>query len=370
MKYAFGIMSGTSLDALDVGLFAFEEHFKKWHVQAFQSRSFTPAFKTKILNNTQVQSSSVQDIAELNVELSRLSGDVVLNILKQEGLQPSQVHCIGYHGQTVWHDPVFGTTLQLGDGPTLARITQIPVVNNFRTLDMAYGGQGAPLMPFAHKILFNIDAKENIAVHNLGGISNPSYWGVSQQLAFDTGPCNILLDTLSAELLHKPYDAEGQTARRGTVCDPLWQHFLNHPYFKKQPPKSTGRELFGSEYASQWLERIHHYGLTSEEALATAVTFVVETIKQAYQDFILPHGLDKIIFCGGGVKNLFLLEKLRLALPTTQILTSQDLGFDPQVVECAGFAIMGTLGFERKINHIARLTHASHDLSLGQICYP
>ena len=369
MKYAIGIMSGTSVDAMDVALIEFSPQFLTVRVVAFASQKFTPELRAKILRSVDGHSSSVVEIAELNVELPRLAADGVKSVLQQAAKKPSEVICIGFHGQTIWHDPEFGTSLQIGDGPTLAALTGIPVANNFRTKDMAYGGQGAPLMPFAHKILFHKNPHEKLAVHNLGGISNPTYFSENLNLAFDTGPCNMLLDGLASELLQQPYDAQGTVASKGQVITPWVAEFLQDPYFKLTPPKSTGREKFGKEFLNSWLHKIQSEKTSEADALATATEFVAQSIVQAYQDFILPKGLDRIIFCGGGVYNLHLLQRLKACLPV-QVEDCLVNGFDPQTVESVGFAILGFFAFERKANQIHGLTGSPNASCLGQICYP
>lgn len=369
MKYAIGIMSGTSVDAMDVALIEFTPQFLTVRVDAFVSQKFSPEMRAKILRNVNADSSSVVEIAELNVELSHLAAEGVSAVLQQAHKTSKDVICIGYHGQSLWHDPEFGTTLQIGDGPTLAALTGIPVINNFRTKDMAYGGHGAPLMPFAHKILFHKNPQEKLAVHNLGGISNPSYFSEKHNLAFDTGPCNILLDALAENFLHKPFDVAGQTASKGRVHNKIVEEFLQDPYFAAPPPKSTGREKFGTAHLEKWLSKAKTAHLSHADTLATATEFVVQSIAKAYVDFILPHGLERVVFCGGGVLNVFLLQRLQAVLPV-KVESCETHGFEPQTVECVGFALLGFFAFEHKINQILGLTGSKVVSCLGQICYP
>ncbi len=367
MKLILGIMSGTSMDALDAALVAYRAG--EVELLAFATQKYLAPFREKLLRNAHPGTSSVAALAELNVELSRLAASLVAQVLQTAAKKKTEIECVGYHGQTLWHDPSQGVTLQIGDGPTLAALTGIPVVNNFRTKDMAYGGQGAPLVPFAQKILFQKHLHEKIAVHNLGGISNLSYFSPSQSLAFDTGPANLLLDGLAQRLFGQDFDKDGRIARSGTVNESLLQSFLSEPYFRREPPKSTGREMFGADFLETWLKTASTQKVNPADVIATATELTVRTIGRAYEDFVLSWGLDRVILCGGGAKNSFLVERLTKVLPVP-VTTSAEYGIDPQTVEAACFAILGHLGFNGKINQMAELTGTRVASSLGQISYP
>lgn len=371
---AIGIMSGTSLDAIDAVLVELLPNLKAANVLAFHSRKFHPDLRKLILKNNYPGTSSIVEICDLNIYLSHVAAKLVKGLLKKAKVLPSKVTCIGYHGQTVQHlpephavlDQKIRSTLQIGDGPTLAALTGIPVVNNFRTKDMANGGGGAPLVPLVHKILFAKD-KRKIAVHNLGGISNLTYLSPKKIMGFDTGPANMLIDGLMGHLFNQSFDRGGQMAAKGKIHQPLATKFLFNEYFLKAPPKSTGREAFGGPFIRQWLNSGR--GLKPEDLVATATYFTALTIIDAYKRFILPHGLDEITFCGGGAHNPVLIKTIQaaLAIPCT---TTAKYGIDPQAIECVVFALLGTLGFKRRINQIAELTGAVKASSLGQVSWP
>jgi anhydro-N-acetylmuramic acid kinase len=312
----------------------------------------------------------------LNIYHALLAADAVKKLLKKAPVTAGRVSVIGYHGQTIQHRPnehhfidrKITSTLQLGDGATLAALTQIPVVNNFRTKDMAYGGSGAPLVPFAHRVLF-LGKKTRIAVHNLGGISNLTYISSQRVLGFDTGPGNMLIDGLMGHLFNRPYDKDGLVAKKGKVWKEAVSKFLAHAYFERQPPKSTGREEFGGPFIRQWLSYAKVNRMKKEDLIATATYFTAKTIVDAYKKFIIPHGLDEVIFCGGGAKNQYLLKLIAEKLPVPMTTTAK-YGYDVQTIEAAAFAILGYLGLTRKPNHIAELTGAKSASSLGQISWP
>lgn len=368
--HAIGIMSGTSVDALDAALISFVDHTT--HLQDiklldFISLPYQSQIRTLLLKNMVAKTSSVVDICDLNILLSRYSSQLVKKLLHRQKLSASQVSVIGYHGQTIQHRPQAHTTLQIGDGPTLSFLTGIPVVNNFRTKDMAAGGQGAPLVPFAHQLLFG-HLGEKMAIHNLGGISNLTYLSAQKKFAFDTGPANMVIDALVQKWFHKAYDKNGSLARRGQVHVGLLQHFLKDRFLVKKPPKSTGREAYGLTYVADWLKQAQKKKVSPVDLIATATQFTAESIAIAYQRFVLPQGLDQIIFCGGGAKNSHLLMLLKKLLPVPVKLTS-DFGLDPQSVEAVSFALLGYFAILGKPNQIATLTGGHLDLSLGQISF-
>ena len=370
LTYAIGIMSGTSADGLDAALVSFcsdGDSVSKVQLVDFVSHSYQARIRALLLKNMEAKTSSVAEICDLNILLSQLAAKLVKKLLVRQKLAAVQVSVIGYHGQTMQHRPETHATLQIGDGPTLAYLTEIPVVNNFRTKDMAAGGQGAPLVPFAHRLLFG-EFKNKIAIHNLGGISNITYLSPQKQLAFDTGPANMLIDALAQKLFQKKFDKSGALARRGHVDANLVKSFLCDAFFAKKPPKSTGREAYGATYAVRWLKQAQKMKLTPIDLLATATQFTAESIALAYQRFILPYGLDQVVFCGGGAKNTYLISLIKKLLPVPVLLTS-DYGLAPQSIEAIAFALLGYFALLGKPNQIAALTGGRHDLSLGQIAF-
>ncbi len=267
----------------------------------------------------------LQTITALNVRIGEEFAEAARIAAENAGVALSDVDCIASHGQTVWHQPtpfdiagmaVTGT-LQIGEPSVIAQRTGCVVVADFRPADMAAGGQGAPLVPFADYALFH-SAQETRAVQNIGGIANVTYLpakGVLEDvIAFDTGPGNMLLDALAQTVSegHLNYDAEGGMAARGHVCVPLLNRFLEDDYFALPPPKTTGRERFGQAYAERFYQESQKHGCKSDDILATATRLTAEIIACAYADWLLPRGrIDTVIVGGGGVQNLTLMRHLR-----------------------------------------------------------
>ncbi|PKK86886.1 MAG: anhydro-N-acetylmuramic acid kinase, partial [Tenericutes bacterium HGW-Tenericutes-8] len=260
-------------------------------------------------------------------------------------------------------------TLQLGDGSVIANQTGIDTVYNFRVADMAVGGQGAPLVPYADYMLFKSNTK-NRALHNLGGISNLTILEKAKPMeaviAFDTGPANMMIDYAMQSLFQTPFDKNGEVAKAGDVIIDLLDTLLANPFFQQQPPKSTGRELFGDTYTAALLKTYEAYD--KKDIIATLTEFTILTIMDAYQNLVdIP--LDEIIFSGGGANNTYLMERLQEALYPIQVLKIEDLGFDSKSKEALAFVILGNQTLHRQINNIKRATGAKQSVILGQVCY-
>lgn len=379
MKHVIGIMCGTSMDALDASLVAVDEGLNHTRSVAFLSQPLPRRLRTALLKNSRDDTVLLAEICDLNIRLAHEAAAVVKRLCKRAGVPGGKIAVIGYHGHTLWHGQnhlflgaKMRATLQIGDGPTLAALTGIPVVNNFRTKDLVNGGCGAPLVPFAHRVLFGgrLGAKgRRIAVNNLGGISNLTYLSKQRLLGFDTGPGNMLIDSLMRRFYRRAFDENGRVAASGESDETLVKEFLHHPYCRLPPPKSTGREVFGDVFADAFARRAKRRGLRSADAIATATALTVATIARAYHDFVLPLGLDEAVFCGGGTRNAFLMRLLANSLPVP-VVTSQVYGLDPQAVEAISFALLGYLGFTRRVNQIGALTGSRKSLSLGQISWP
>lgn len=379
VKYVIGIMCGTSMDALDASLIAIDEGLRRLRPVKFLSQTLTRSLRTALLKNSRNDTAALSEISDLNIRLAQEAAAVVKRLCKRAGVPSAKIAVIGYHGHTLWHahshrflGAKMRSTLQIGDGPTLAALTGIPVVNGFRTKDLVNGGCGAPLVPFAHRVMFGgrRGAKgRRIAVNNLGGISNLTYLSKKKLLGFDTGPGNMLIDSLMRRYYRRAFDENGRVAAAGESDETLVQKFLHHPYFRLRPPKSTGREIFGEGFADEFARLAKRQGLKSADAIATATVFTAATIARAYRDFVLPLGLDEAVFCGGGTRNAFLMGLLANLLPVP-VVTSESYGFDPQAVEAISFALLGYLGFTRRVNQIGGLTGSRKSLSLGQISWP
>jgi anhydro-N-acetylmuramic acid kinase len=280
---------------------------------------------------------------------------------------------IASHGQTVHHIPGpdasrgwrVQSTLQLGEAAVIAEVTGKPVVSDFRPPDMAAGGQAAPLVPFADRILY-AEAGVRRAVHNLGGISNLTYLpGLSAEgvIAFDTGPANALIDE-AAELLNKRFDEGGRLAAGGRVADTLLEAWRRDPYLSLEPPKSTGREHWNLQRLAGVFE------LEPRDIAASVTTFTSWTIADAYRRFVLPHGLDEVVVAGGGAFNPVLMGQLRDLLAPIPVLTFEERGWNSAAREAAAFAVLGYHAYQGGPNTLPHTTGARHAVIAGKITRP
>ena len=280
---------------------------------------------------------------------------------------------IASHGQTIHHipelDPGRGwhtrSTLQIGEASLIAQRTGLPVVSDFRPADLAAGGQGAPLVPFADRILY-AEAGVRRAVHNLGGVSNLTYLpGLSETgvVAFDTGPANCLIDE-AAELFGRRRDEDGRMGAGGRVAETLVRTWRQDPYFAQAPPKSTGRE--------QWnLQRLPGvFELDAPDIAATVTRFSAATIADAYGRFVLPLGLDEVLVAGGGAYNPTLMGQLRAALAPIPVLTFEERGWNAAAREAAAFAILGYHAYQGWPNTLPHTTGARHAVIAGKLSLP
>jgi anhydro-N-acetylmuramic acid kinase len=349
-----GVMTVTSCDGLDAVCIEFStagdpsSEWPDWKILWHQSVSYPKALREKILRlQLPNQKITIKDLLATDRALGCWYGDTIVKLLN--GKNKTHPHVVANHGQTVAHFPADGTTLQLGDPTQIAQKTGLTVVSHFREGDLASGGEGAPLLPLFHRILATkfSEFSSGVAIHNLGGISNFTYihpTDPSQTIAFDTGPSNIWIDEAVSIATRgkKSYDAQGMLGRKGSPDVAAVKRLLQKPYFKKAPPKSTGRDDFPfSMLKSATRAR-------GNDLIATATLVTSESIAQAYEKFILKKGLPlKTIYCaGGGAKNELLLDLLSTRLAPIQIKVLSDASIEnltEQTLEGSGFALFGYL---------------------------
>jgi anhydro-N-acetylmuramic acid kinase len=336
MKVA-GIMTGTSCDGLDIACLKLSRD--SWKSLWARSAPFPAALRKRVLE-CQLRSAklSPREFGELHRDIGVWTANSVARILKSVS-GAEQPDAIANHGQTVAHFPAsrrMGFTLQLGDPTRIALATGLTVISNFRDGDMAAGGEGAPLAPRFHKCLAQRISKTPIAFHNLGGISNLTYIDKTATLAFDSGPGNAWIDAASELVAKKRFDQNGRIAARGKVDSGAVEKILAIEYFRRRPPKSTGRDDFPF---SLLLEATR---ARNENLVATATAITLESIARAYEKFV-PRSLKAIYFCGGGARNTFLLASLRSRLSGVEIKTVDEIGFDLRCLEAQAFAYFGYL---------------------------
>src|SRR6185436_9583483 len=321
-----GLMSGTSADGIDAAVVRLEgtPPTLTWEVLGHSHRSFPPDLRAELFACFQPDSSSVDRLCRLNFALGRAFGSAALDVARDAGLTMDKIDLIGSHGQTLWHEPAnngMGSTLQLGEPAVIAEITGVPVVSNFRTRDMAAGGQGAPLVPLADWLLLSHPSRTR-AVQNIGGVANVTFLTAREKeellrskngvIAFDTGPGNMLIDE-AARLATggaREYDHDGELAAQGRVDESLLVEWLKEPYFQQKPPRTTGRELFGRQRAMEYWNQGASRGLDPNDIVATLTALTLRSIEHAYRTF-LPAFPDEIIISGGGARNRTLMAMLK-----------------------------------------------------------
>ncbi len=370
-----GLMSGTSLDGVDAALVDIGGQEKNIDVKqiAFTTFPMPETLKIRIKQACDPVQSNVQLICELNFELGELFAAALEAVCVKAGVHPEDLQFAATHGQTIWHishkQPGIPSTLQIGEPAVIAYRFNIPVISNFRVMDIAAGGDGAPLVPFTEYILYS-DRKQSIGLQNIGGIGNITYLDkngtVDDVLAFDTGPGNMMIDEAMSSLFGQPYDRNGETARQGHLCDALFTELKSHPYFERRPPKSTGREEFGQRYTHSIIEKYAEE--KPEDIINTLTEFTAWSIVRSIHDYILSMGnMEKLIISGGGANNPYLIERIQTLLGTTEVCTQDDLGFSNDAKEAVAFAILGYETLHGCFSNVPRVTGASKKVVLGMI---
>ena len=371
-RLIIGLMSGTSRDAVDAAAVSITGSGLDVQARLIHHQSIRYP-RTLRRNLSLLDTLTTADICQMNVDVGEVFARAAIKCAQKANIPLKHFEAIASHGQTIWHIPPKGrgngSTMQIGEPAVIALRTGLPVVSCFRAADMAEGGHGAPLVPYADYILFKKMAP--IAVHNLGGISNvtlitPELEGVR---AFDTGPGNCLMDLVMQKYFKKPYDRAGATARRGKPDKALLRHLLAHPYFKKKPPKSTGLETFGTSMLKSVLPSGSK--VKGEDLLATLAQFTAHSIASAYRSFILPDStIGEVIFSGGGTKNTFLMRLLGEHLLPLKISMSDAYGIPAQAKEALAFAVLGAARLDGRKTSLPAVTGASKSLKLGSITMP
>ncbi|MDD5242149.1 MAG: anhydro-N-acetylmuramic acid kinase [Sulfuricella sp.] len=358
-EYYVGLMSGTSLDGIDAVLATFENTTCK--LLHSQFLPFNEALRTELLALNNAGANELERAALAANELSRSYAGAIQALLKQSGVQAAQVKAIGCHGQTVRHRPDLGFTLQLANPALLAELTGITVVADFRSRDIAAGGQGAPLVPAFHAALFRHPERHR-AIVNIGGISNlTSLPSCGKVLGFDCGPGNLLMDAWAMRHLGQPYDRDGAWAESGDVIPELLKKLLAEPFFSATPPKSTGRDLFNLP----WLERFLSPDLIPADVQTTLLELTVDGIVTALEAHCKKAG--EIFLCGGGAHNGALVRRLKRRLPDRAIALTDDLGINADWVEAFAFAWLAKQTLDGKPGNLPEVTGAKSARILGAI---
>lgn len=372
-----GLMSGTSADGIDVAIVQLSG--TKVKLLAFDTIVYPPQVRKIILSIAGDQAVSISKISDLHVLIGQLFAGALIQVAKSHRISLKNIDLIGSHGQTVHHNPqgrqVAGhsirSTLQLGEAAVIAELTGITTVADFRPGDMAAGGQGAPLVAYADYLLLRHPKKHRV-VQNIGGIANVTYLSAGKSVnhvqAFDTGPGNMILDQIVSISTRNRchYDSNGQWAAKGNICKPLLKKLLNHKYYKLKPPKTTGREAFGADYAEKIIAQAKRLQLRRNDLLATVTALTARSIADAYKHF-LPRQPDEIFLCGGGAHNQTLVTMLQEYLAPAKVLPIDTTGISADAKEAVSFAILAREAICQTPNNIPRATGARNPVILGKI---
>lgn len=363
-----GILSGTSMDGIDAALVRFGPTPS---LVASHSLRFPEDLRAELLALAVPGDNEIDRLGRADVRLGRLFAQAVNELLGQTAVAPAQVCAIGSHGQTIRHRPggVAPFTLQIGDPNTLAAATGIPIVADFRRKDLALGGQGAPLVPAFHDAVFRQLGKDRVIV-NLGGIANLTVLpgdASKSILGFDTGPGNTLLDGWSRRVLREPMDRDGAFAARGQAQSGLLAGFLNDPYFRQSPPKSTGPEYFSMAWLEQHLSTVRP--IADADVQATLLALTVRTIGDSIRQLSGMKQPD-VFVCGGGAHNGALMRTLAANLPGAAVAPTDALGVPGDWVEAMAFAWLARQRWQEKPGNCPLVTGATHPAVLGGIWLP
>ena len=362
-RLVVGLMSGTSVDGIDAALVRIEGHGANARVEllAFATYPFPAELRAKVFRLFNPREARIDAICQLDFLLGEVFAAAVERLLGDHGYVPEDIDLVASAGQTIWHDPrpvveettgdwighpiVTRSTFAIGQSAVIAERTGITTIGDLRVRDVAAGGQGAPLMAYADWVLLR-DKELGRCVQNIGGIGNvtwlPPGADLDDVIAFDTGPGNMVIDALAEVATGGAlkYDRHGELAARGNVVEPLLAAWMDDVYFRKPPPKTTGREHFGVQFARRIMTEAH--GVPIEDLIATATALTAESIARSYRDFIMPLGtIDQVIVGGGGGQNPTLVAMLRERLPDCAIFTHEQLGIDSNAKEAIGLAIIG-----------------------------
>ncbi len=363
-----GLMSGTSIDGIDAALVEVTRDDPDVRVRSIATyfRPYSPSERDRLLALTR-PGGPVEAICAANVDLGEWLTQAVQGVIAKASIATSACDLVASHGQTIWHIPGH-STFQIGSAAVLAERIGLPVVSNFRAREMAAGGAGAPLVSYVDFLLFR-DARRARAVQNLGGIGNvtwlPANAMLDNVLAFDTGPGNMVIDGVAQVAAGHQRDDGGHLAKAGLVSKVLLKQVLADPFFRLPPPRTTGREQFGGEFAQWFVKQGQKLGLTPPDLVATATMLTVRSIQDAYRDYLQEIG--EVILGGGGVHNSTLVQWLREAFAPVPVRTTADYGIDPDFKEAIAFAVLGAETAWGNPGNLPSATGARRRVILGDL---
>ena len=371
MSVVVGLMSGTSLDGIAAACVRFEDRGEGaapgYELLAFRNAAYGPEQRDRLARA--LVGATPAEYCRLHVDLGHWLADAAVALAAECGVGLRGLDAVASHGQTVWHEPGH-STWQIGDPAVIAERTGVPVVSDFRSRDMAAGGQGAPLVPIADRLLF-AHASHWRALQNLGGIGNvtvvPPGGGADGVRAFDTGPGVAVIDAVARRAAPElPYDVDGRLAASGRPVAEVVTALLGEPYFLAPPPKSTGRELFSPAYVERLeaLCRAARRDVSAADLVATAVSLTARSIGDAYERFV-PEPVDDVLLSGGGARNPALVRAIAAALAPRPVVRFEERFFDGEAKEAVAFALLGYLHLVGRPGNVPGATGAAGERVLG-----
>lgn len=379
-KYIIGLMSGTSVDGIDAAIVEISGHGLETAVNliAFETFPFPSGVPQRILALCHPDTGRVDDICEMNFYIGHLFAEAAKHVLQKSGMSAHDIALIGSHGQTIHHLPRdtnashYPSTLQIGEPAVIAHETGIPTIADFRVADMAAGGQGAPLVSYPDYLLFR-DSVKTVGLLNIGGIANltvlPANCSLDAVLASDTGPGNMCIDAVVREITDgsERYDKAGARAAKGTSYQPLIDEWLKQAFFQLQPPKTTGREMFGDTFSTECLAACRKHGLADNDCVATLTDLTVQTIAHYIEQFVTEQTpINTLYVSGGGVYNQIIMRRLGELLPDTAVAPVDNSGMLADAKEAIAFAILANEALHGQYGNLPSATGASVRKILGK----
>lgn len=369
---AIGLMSGTSLDGMDAILVEIKND--KFIPLKFVTLPYTEDFKKLLMRNLSDDTAKLSEISSLNFKIGEISVEAIDLLLKDTKYKYQDIEYVASHGQTIWHDPKgvkscihTPSTLQIGEASVISYKTGIKTISNFRSMDVASGGEGAPLVPYSEYMLFKSDDK-NIVLQNIGGIGNLTYLKkgakIDEVYSFDTGPGNIMIDYFVNKYYSLPYDKNGDIANSGMVINEVFNYLLKDEFITKTPPKSTGREQYSKEYMEQMAKELEFDKYDKADIICTITEFTAYTISYQYLNFI--KDIDLVVVSGGGSHNKYIMRRIE-ELTNIKTITGEEFGIDSDSKEALAFVILGYQTLHNLPSNVISATGAKDYVILGNI---
>ena len=375
-RLVVGLMSGTSMDGVDAALVRINGHGLNTKIELihFICLPYEPSLVQSLEDI--ISKGSTRQISQTNFTVGGAFAEAALAVIKGAGLSTSDIDLIGSHGQTIYHNPPsskkgVASTTQIGELDVIAERTGITTIGDFRTRDVAAGGEGAPLVPYVDYLLFHKSGKVSI-VQNVGGIANATVVTerIEDVIAFDTGPGNMLMNNVVSLATNgeKRFDQDGRLASQGSVNKVLLEKLLSHPFFAKSPPKSTGAELFGKEKASELYALVKEKRISLNDLITTLLELTLESIAISYERFIFPKwNVSEVILSGGGARNPLFVKKLKKKIDHVKFSTSDDYGIPVEAKEAVAFAVLANELISGNCANLPSATGAERRVPLGKI---